>query len=868
MHRFPKNAIRCVWRTGIVLLCMVMSSSSSSTSSTPANVESLTPPFSVLNEIFSTSFAENVNSDTDVLAIASFDWSVWEEDGVYPYIVCTGGGRQGVVSLMSAWHVADSEPLSSSTDMTCYVAYAQRNGILPLVQSIPSLKYIMPMSGLYQLEKNLTKLVASGDFIKNPNECASGLKFMMSPNFARDRTNMETLATKVYNDLNSPETLRTVLETTFYWLTASPEDVPATDATLTWIRGVRNVTQGRVSCDFTGVRVDMDHRTITLSNLCSVGTDCVSTLMAYLSTVPQASHIENVHQVISFNKNAARILQSANSTTIGYPYYSDGLDGLGQTVQVIDSGFDYQSCYLVDTNGVAPPISYLTNCTVPGAYNPSLRKMVGYTLVDTDAVAIDTSGHGTHVAGTVAGFIQNTQPWTSNFAGMAPNAKVLGFGMNNAAGGLIGFSNASSILSCAYAQGVRLTTASVGYGNFYFYESTGLSIDEYLYYHDDYMFIGSAGNDGDFGRKTASIIAFNNNKNGISVGAAQCTFFTELSYPPPRIANMTRIAYFSSIGPAPRGRIKPDIVAPGQSVTSAANNVPCGVVDKQGTSMATPALAGGLALIRQYLVDGYYPTGTKVPANAIPNPSGALLKAFVITSARTMLDYQTSTSSAATASFRIPPMPNIYAGFGLFQLNRVLRLNNQAYPMTYLKDRVPIATNQVITYKFSIPSITKVMAPFEVSIVWTDPPGIVSAGGAVLNNIDLSATLDSDTRGRTIFANNLNGPDIVNNVEKISIANPTLGDVITVRVRGTNIAVTDFQHFAMVAAGVYVPAAWYCQDPRATRPNTLYTTANCRLACQTFKKNPICCPADAGNTCVPAQASDAYCTGLRKPGTC
>lgn len=53
----------------------------------------------------------------------------------------------------------------------------------------------------------------------------------------------------------------------------------------------------------------------------------------------------------------------------------------------------------------------------------------------------------------------------------------------------------------------------------------------------------------------------------------------------------------------------------------------------QGTSMATPVTAASAALVRQYLQDGFYPTGTRTPANAYPTPSGALVKALLMAGA-------------------------------------------------------------------------------------------------------------------------------------------------------------------------------------------------------------------------------------------
>jgi hypothetical protein len=127
-----------------------------------------------------------------------------------------------------------------------------------------------------------------------------------------------------------------------------------------------------------------------------------------------------------------------------------------------------------------------------------------------------------------------------------------------------------------------------------------------------------------------------------------------------------KVAYFSSKGPTADGRLKPDIIAPGWSVVSSEGGATCSVKKMRGTSMATPIASGAALAIREYFMQGHYPTGTKNSKNAFI-PSGALLKAMMIHSAQPM----SSTVNNNGAVTPISGNPSFYSGFGRIQLDKV-----------------------------------------------------------------------------------------------------------------------------------------------------------------------------------------------------
>ena len=121
----------------------------------------------------------------------------------------------------------------------------------------------------------------------------------------------------------------------------------------------------------------------------------------------------------ALNFIAVTALQSGNASK-PYPFWSAGIDGSNQSVQVADTGFDDASCFFRDTDASK---SFLTgpfdfDVQIPrSTYDSpitdlSRRKIVQYIEFSnsSDSYAYDyVDGHGTHVAGTVAGQLSSDE---------------------------------------------------------------------------------------------------------------------------------------------------------------------------------------------------------------------------------------------------------------------------------------------------------------------------------------------------------------------------------------------------------------------------------------------------------------------------
>jgi len=265
-------------------------------------------------------------------------------------------------------------------------------------------------------------------------------------------------------------------------------------------------------------------------------------------------------------------------------------------------------------------------------------------------------------------------------------------------------------------------------------------------------------------------------------------------------------------------RLKPDVVAPGHYIVSATANptstscaavtftagAQAGVKPLSGTSMATPLLAGHMGIVRQYFLEGFYPSGNRNLGNAF-QPSASLLKAIAIAGAVELTGTKTSTSTqnlraggACTTGLGqklIDPRPYWTQGNGRTQLNevlyfgtgeRILHIPSAVANASAFFDRA-ISTGDVHEYKYCLFPSTK---EIRVALTWTDAPPSLSATRMLVNNLDLTVNF----RGANVVGNS-QGPmfqdlntqvDDRNNAEFLYFAGTTgAKEDMIIQVKGT-----------------------------------------------------------------------------------
>ncbi|MFL6246995.1 MAG: S8 family serine peptidase [Thermoanaerobaculia bacterium] len=516
--------------------------------------------------------------------------------------------------------------------------------------------------------------------------------------------------------------------------------------------------------------------------------------------------------------DAYRALQSGSASGPA-PLHERGIYGQGQIIAIIDTGADYRSCSLIEPDGSAPPVNTGTPYGGLQWQNVDLtrRKIVaydflfscdqypGFTGCDQFGLtgALDNQGHGTHSAATAAG--DRETPLVHDLSdGVAPGAQLIvqdaGFvPTGDACTQLPGVgcpAKLTPIFEQAYQQGARIHSNSWGdrqntppglptpTAN---YPQSAYDVDAFVWSHPDSLVIFNTGNLGQvMATPRSSLSAPGSAKNTLQIGGTRTS-----------AADDDTLAYFTLFGPARDGRIKPDLVAPARVLAGRGdvdgNPTTCEQRFEEGTSWASPAVAGAAALARQYYTDGFYPTGAAVASNAM-TPSAALLKATLIAGARAVPRRGDIVTNRKVATL---PVPSHEQGWGFPVLDDALYLAGDAKKLHVVD--VPLANGLAEGTSAIVRLNVKAGTPLKAVLVWTDPPGHIAAVSdttpQLVNDLDLSVTTSVGT-----LLGNGSTPDRINNVEVVSLTAPPSG-IATFTVSAHHLGFGQRQSYALVITG-------------------------------------------------------------------
>lgn len=362
--------------------------------------------------------------------------------------------------------------------------------------------------------------------------------------------------------------------------------------------------------------------------------------------------------------------------------------------------------------------------------------------------------HGLHVTGTLAGAGLRDE----RFTGYAPKAKVV----SQYFSGIL--ANAAT-----YVQDYGMVITNNSYGNvvdecesFGVYDLYSRVMDQQQLAFPSLQHVFAAGNSGNYicGNYVPGfgnvLGGYQSSKNVISVGTA-----TEIEV----------ISPGSSKGPVKDGRIKPDITAQGARVYSTIPTHNYGVAS--GTSMAAPAVSGGLALL--------YERYRQLHSGA--NPRNGLMKALLCNGATDLGQ----------------PGPDYSYGFGWLNLLRsVSMLENNNYVQQQ------VAAGATNTHTFTIPAGSS-PAQLKVMLYWNDEAANVLAAQTLINDLDLRVTGPAgtwlpqllDTIPGRVDQAATTGEDHVNNIEQVVINNPAPG-TYSFQVKATRLPVSSQYEYFLV----------------------------------------------------------------------
>ncbi len=344
---------------------------------------------------------------------------------------------------------------------------------------------------------------------------------------------------------------------------------------------------------------------------------------------------------------------------------------------------------------------------------------------------------------------------------------------------------------------------------------------------------------GNAGSGAGTIGTPSNGKNMITVGASENQRPTDengnwtdgCAIGPTGADNAMDVISFSSRGPAPGARIKPEVIAPGTHITGTRADPTTGAstcdgarpvgnatyAASSGTSHSTPAVSGVASLVYWWVANNQGALSFDGGSPSAPSP--ALMKAW-------MMAFPTYLTGVAGND----NLPSNVQGYGMPNLGDMF-----ADTPTFLVNQTQVLDNtgEVWTWVGSVADPAK---PLRITLAYTDAAGAIGTSPQV-NNLDLEV----DVGATTYLGNRFTGQwsttggsaDNKNNYEAVFLPSGT-DDSVTIRIKALNIGgdgipnvgdTTD-QDFALVCNNcAQSPTFTMAIDPVAVEVCTASTTS-------------------------------------------